>query len=122
MDRKEVQGDETPESKGGDHGDQEETGPWTTSRWQTDEAENGAQTSSTKKSPVKLALGGSSNTETIPQPIDMDMSDGESDAKKSEPPSEKKSSTSITKVNSSNFLHILELHYNPSVYLIKWII
>ncbi|VDL61770.1 unnamed protein product [Hymenolepis diminuta] len=97
MDRKEVQGDETPESKGGDHGDQEETGPWTTSRWQTDEAENGAQTSSTKKSPVKLALGGSSNIETIPQPIDMDMSDGESDAKKSEPPAEKKSSTSITK-------------------------
>ncbi|VUZ46886.1 unnamed protein product [Hymenolepis diminuta] len=102
MDRKEVQGDETPESKGGDHGDQEETGPWTTSRWQTDEAENGAQTSSTKKSPVKLALGGSSNIETIPQPIDMDMSDGESDAKKSEPPAEKKSSTSITKSSKAS--------------------
>ncbi|VDO07234.1 unnamed protein product [Rodentolepis nana] len=95
--KKEVLGDVTP-------GDQEETGPWTTSRWQTDEAENNAQAPSTKKSPVKLALGGSSNAENIHQPIDMDMSDVESDAKKSEPPAEKKLSTSPTRVNPSSEL------------------
>nr|CDS31930.1 peptidyl prolyl isomerase G [Hymenolepis microstoma] len=88
--KKEVLGDVTS-------GDQEATGPWTTSRWQTDEAESSAQASSTKKSPVKLALGGSSNAENIHQPIDMDMSDVESDAKQSEPPAEKKSPTSPAK-------------------------
>lgn len=60
-----------------------ETGPWTISHWQTDEPENGSKallnSSIKKKSPVKLALG-TGNLEAITQPIDMELSDAESNS------------------------------------------
>ncbi|KAM7541270.1 hypothetical protein Aperf_G00000043718 [Anoplocephala perfoliata] len=82
----------------------QEAGPWTTSHWQTDDPENGSKApsnSSIKKSPVKLALG-TSNSEALTQPVDMEVSEAESnsneakkalstDTKKPEVPVENKS-------------------------------